>query len=148
MNRAMEEHSTRPDDIGDVPEVHFLNGLPGFPDARRFVLVPWGADGGPFSLMRSLDATAEFLVAMPGTFFSDYAPEVDDDTAAELAIGGADDALVLVIINVPDRAENATANLLGPLVINRHTRSGAQAVLSERWSTREPLFPPVLAGHL
>jgi flagellar assembly factor FliW len=44
---------------------------------------------------------------------------------------------------VPDRAENATANLLGPLVINRHSNRGVQAVLNERWSTRELLFPPV-----
>jgi flagellar assembly factor FliW len=150
MNGTMEDETTRlivevnevdstePD--ADIPEVVFERGLPGFPDAHRFVLMPWGGPGTPFSMMRCLDADAEFLVAMPGTFFPDYAPELDDEAAAELAIEGADDALVLVIVKVTDRADQATANLLGPLVLNRHTRRGIQAVQSESYGASERLF--------
>lgn len=142
MKSAMDERTESPTiEPGTIPEVHFDRGLPGFAAAKRFVLVPWGSADSPFSLMRSLDdPDLEFVVAMPGTFFPDYAPELDDDSAAELGLTQADDALVLVIVNVPDRAEDSTVNLLGPLVINRHTRRGMQAVLNEAWSTRHPLF--------
>lgn len=122
-----------------LPEMHFATGLPGFPDVHRFVLVPWGEQDSPFSILRALDGELEFLVVPPAAFFPEYEPEIDDDNAAELGLGTADDAIVLVIVTVPERVHDATANLLGPLVINRHTRQGRQVVLSEQWSTRQPL---------
>ena len=114
----------------DTPVIEMAAGLPGFPDARRFVLVEWGESGSPFSLLRSLDhGDLEFLVAAPVVLFPDYAPELDDTHAASLELTRAEDALVLVLITVTDRAENATANLLAPIVINVHTLLGAQVVL-------------------
>ena len=86
-----------------------------------------------------LDET-EFLVVNPDVFFPDYVAEIDDETADWLGLNSADDACLLVIVSVRDKAEDATANLLGPLVINRSSGRAIQAVLSERWSTRQLLF--------
>ena len=115
----------------DTPSViEMTAGLPGFPDARRFVLVEWGEAGSPFSLLRSLDhADLEFLVAAPVVLFPDYEPEVDDAHADALELTRAEDALVLVLITVTDRAEDATANLLAPIVVNLNTLRAAQVVL-------------------
>jgi flagellar assembly factor FliW len=128
----------------ELPELHFASGLPGFPDARRFVLVRLGDDLSPFSVLRSLDnpTDLEFIVTHPGLFFPDYAPEVDDDTADRLELKSADDALLLVIVTVTDPVAASTANLLGPIVVNRHTRAAAQAVLgASGYNTREALVP-------
>jgi flagellar assembly factor FliW len=128
----------------DLPELNFASGLPGFPDARRFVLVRLGDDLSPFSVLRSLDdgADLEFVVTHPGMFFPDYAPEIDDDTAERLELKSADDALLLVIVTVTDPVAASTANLLGPIVVNRHTRAAAQAVLgASSYNTRELLIP-------
>ena len=131
----------------DIPELHFASGLPGFPDARRFVLVRLGDELSPFSVLRSLDGPddpsgPEFVVTHPGLFFPDYEPEIDDDTAARLELKSADDALLLVIVTVADPVAASTANLLGPIVVNRHTRAAAQAVLgSSGYATREALVP-------
>jgi flagellar assembly factor FliW len=104
--------------------------LPGFPDARRFVLVTWGEEGSPFSVLRSLDHEAlEFLVAAPVALFPHYAPEIDDPTAESLALETAEDALVLVLVTVGERAEDATANLLAPIIVNVHSLVAAQIVL-------------------
>ena len=55
----------------------------------------------------------------------------------------ADDALLLVIVTVAKPIEASTANLLGPIVVNRHTRTAAQAVLSNSgYATREALVRP------
>jgi flagellar assembly factor FliW len=126
----------------EISEIRFPTGLPGFPDAQRFTLVEWGGDDSPFSLLRSLDAgDLEFLVTHPLTFFPDYAPEVDDETVERLGLAGPDDALVLVIVTVPEQAADATANLAGPIVINRHTLQGVQAVLSSpAYDLRTPLL--------
>ena len=122
----------------ELPELNFASGLPGFPDARRFVLVRIGDELSPFSVLRSLDgspedgAAIEFVVTHPGLFFPDYAPEIDDDTAERL----------LVIVTVTDPVATSTANLLGPIVVNRHTRAAAQAVLgASGYNTREALVP-------
>jgi flagellar assembly factor FliW len=127
------------------PVLHMPAGLPGFPDARRLVLVEWGEEGSPFRILRSLDHEAlEFLVAAPVALFPDYAPEIDDATAAALELTCAEDALVLVIVTVAERAEDATANLLAPIVLNVHTQAAAQVVLSN--APVEDLRRPLWVG--
>ena len=124
----------------DLPELHFASGLPGFPDARRFLLVRLGDEHSPFSVLRHLedDAGPEFVVTHPGLFFPDYAPEI----AGRLELKSADDALLLVIVTVADPVAASTANLLGPIVVNRTTRAAAQAVLGNSgYATREALVP-------
>ena len=126
----------------DLAELTFRRGLPGFPGERRFTLVRWGDDDGPYSLLIDLDAPElRFLVAPPSVFFPSYEVELDDATVTSLDLRSADEALVLVIISVTDRAETATANLLGPLVVNTRTRQGMQAILAESgYGTRVPLM--------
>jgi flagellar assembly factor FliW len=127
--RAEEGNATLP--ATTPPLLHFAAGLPGFPDLRRFALVRWGDEGGPLSLLRSVERPEiEFVVVPPAIFFPDYAPEIDDVTAERLGLRDADDALVLVILTVADRPADTTANLLGPVVVNQHTLEAAQVVLA------------------
>lgn len=131
---------TVPASDDDLPELRFASGLPGFPEAQRFVLV-YGADDNPFALLRSLDdPDLAFAVVSPAVFFPDYAPELDDESAARLGLLDTDDALVLVIVTVPERATDATANLLAPVVVNRRTRQASQVVLAgSDYGVRVPL---------
>ena len=47
-----------------------------------------------------------------------------------------------MIVTVTDPVSASTANLLGPIVVNRHTRAAAQAVLGNSgYATREALVP-------
>jgi flagellar assembly factor FliW len=127
----------------DTPLIEMAAGLPGFPDARRFLLVEWAPDTSPFALLKSLDHDAlEFLVVPPVAMFPDYAPELDDLEASSLGLTCAEDALVLVIVTVGDRPEDATANLLAPIVVNVHTLAAGQIVLqgSSVEDLRRPLF--------
>lgn len=124
-----------------TPVLRFAAGLPGFPDARSFVLVEWGGPDSPFSLLRCLDdPTAEFVVVPPGVFFPDYAPMLDDDTLGRLRLEGPEEALVLVMVTVREHAEDATANLMAPVVVNTRTLDAVQAVLSgSGYDLRAPL---------
>jgi flagellar assembly factor FliW len=134
--------------VGDAPgdgptELHFPAGLPGFPAAHRFSLTRWGGEDSPFSLLQSTEVDGlAFVVAHPLEFFPEYAPEVDDDTVERLGLADADDALVLVIVTVPDDVRAATANLAGPVIVNRRTLEAAQAVLADvTYDLRTPLVP-------
>jgi flagellar assembly factor FliW len=126
----------------DIPELHFRAGLPGFPGERRFALVRWGTTEGPYSVLVDLaDTDTRFLVTPPGIFFPHYEVELDDQTVAQLNLQDADEVLILMIVTLGERPEDATANLLGPVVINTRTREGLQAVLPDNgWSTKVPLL--------
>ena len=126
--------------LADV-ELTFPLGLPGFADLRRFALVHWGPEDSPYARLVSLDTPdVAFLVAPPEAFFDDYDVPLGDEDAELLKLDEASQALVLVLITVGERVEEATANLLGPLVLNTRERLGMQVVLNDRErSTRVPL---------
>lgn len=126
-----------------VQELSFAHGLPGFPGSRRFALEQWGGPDSPYSLLIDLgEPEVRFLVVPPGVFFPDYAADIDDTTAARLNVSRAEDVLVLVIVTLGETAADATANLLGPVLINLQSHEGLQAVLADSdFGTRVPLKP-------
>ena len=62
------------------PVLRFETGLPGFPEAREFVLVRLDDAGTVFSLRSSEDAGLRFLAVPPAMFFPAYAPEASPTT--------------------------------------------------------------------
>jgi len=131
----------QPPPLTAVQELAFVLPLPGFPQATRFTLEPVEEQAGVLSILRSLDQDGlEFVVALPEAFFSEYSPELDDATVERLELRSADDALVLVILTVAERIEHTTANLMAPVVVNRHTGNAVQALLvSSGYDIRTPL---------
>src|SRR5207253_2464734 len=127
-----------------LPEIRFAAGLPGFPEARRFALVQVddAAQDTPFFVLRSLeDAELELVVVPPAGFFPDYAPEVDADTVDRPGIPSGENVLALVIATLGANRAGAPANLLAPLVINRHTLDAVQTVLvASGHDVRAPLI--------
>jgi flagellar assembly factor FliW len=115
----------------EVPVIDLVHPMPGFPDDRQFVLVDLDGGGGLCS-MQSIDhPDLRFLVAPPGLFFPDYAPEIDDHTVADLDIASAEDVMVLVVLNPGDSLPSSTANLLAPVMLNTANRRACQVVLDE-----------------
>jgi flagellar assembly factor FliW len=114
----------------ELPSLEFVSPFPGFPGKTRFALVSLD-DAGLLYALHSLDEPSlRFLVVPPAPFFPEYAPEIDDVTAASLELTRAEQALVLLVLNPGDSATAATANLLAPIVVNIETRHAAQVVLS------------------
>ena len=88
-------------------------------------------DGPVLYELRSVDKPdLRFLVGVPRAFFPDYTIELDDQSCDDLELHEPADALVLVILSAGADATTTTANLLAPVVINAHTRSAAQVILS------------------
>ncbi|HVC71226.1 MAG TPA: flagellar assembly protein FliW [Acidimicrobiales bacterium] len=137
---AQESSAGRGDDSLDGAVVDFAGGLPGFPALRKFRLEVLAPDLQPFCQMRSVEESGIcFTLVAPGALFPDYKIEIDEQHVASLGLESADDALVLAIVTL---GEPPTANLLGPLVVNRHSRAAAQVVqyLSSHRAA-EPLTP-------
>ena len=125
----------------ELPTIEFSAPIPGFPDHRRFVLVRTTDDGLIYSLCSVDDPDVRFLVVPPAPFFPDYAPEVGDAVIEQLAsTRPEEDLLVLLVVTVGERADDATANLLAPVMLDRSTRRAVQVVLDENLPVRAPLL--------
>jgi flagellar assembly factor FliW len=129
------------DTATDIAEITFPAGLPGFPQAHNFELAPWGPAGSPFLLLSSTeDADIGFVVVPPWVFYPEYEFELDTGTAERLSLNASEDAVVFVVVTLRERPADSTLNLLGPIVVNRHSHEAAQVVLpSAGYSVRAPL---------
>ena len=115
---------------GELPEITIPAGIVGFPGAHRFALVSV-SDDVPCFVLRSLDdENAQFVVVPPTVYFPEYAPSLDDGTATSLGLEDAEDALLLSVVTLGERAEETTANLFAPIVVNARTRTAAQVLLT------------------
>jgi flagellar assembly factor FliW len=121
--------------------LHFAAGLPGFPHLHDFVMAPWGPETSPFSTIIAVDdPDVGFIVVSPFVFHPDYDFELDSGTAKRLGLVAAEMAYVVCIVTLQDRPEDATINLLGPIVVNTASGEACQAVLPNGgYQTRTPL---------
>ncbi|MFA5262803.1 MAG: flagellar assembly protein FliW [Opitutaceae bacterium] len=129
----------------DTAAGHMLKlpqGLIGFPQHTSFELL-YQPDQLPFRWMRLHGPEiVHFVVIEPQGIIPDYEPELFDEDAASLGITSPTDALVLNIVTVSHGAiASATANLIGPIIVNRRTGVAKQVVLANhsRYDARYPL---------
>lgn len=129
---------TSPDNQLELPQ-----GLIGFANYKRAELL-YLPDHLPFLWMKLHSPTDDlhFIVIEPGGIVPGYEPEIFDNDAEQLDLRDPAEAMILNIVTL--RRQNpveATANLIGPLVVNRRTRIGRQLVISNysRYSANHPL---------
>jgi flagellar assembly factor FliW len=135
---------TQTSQIVGTPVLRFAAGLPGFAGVHRFALVEVFGPESPFALLRSIeDPDLAFVVTHPTPFFPTYAVDLDDAAADQLKLGGSDDAIVLLIVTLGDTLEASTANMRGPIVVNRTTGEAMQVVLQDDGTTTKT---PLLAA--
>jgi flagellar assembly factor FliW len=118
-------------------------GLIGFADVDRVELI-YNPEELPFMWLRAVDNHAlNFIVVEPQGLVPGYAIEMSDDDAAMLGVEHVADTLLFNIVNFrADAPETTTVNLIGPIVVNRHTRIARQIVISNfsDFSARHPLL--------
>lgn len=125
-------------EIDERQIITFPNGLFGFETLHEFALLD--ATQQPFYWLQSIDMDeVAFVLIKPYIFRSDYNPSVmnSDLEALSLKDCSEDNALVFSIVTFLEDNQNMTANLQGPVIINRHERLGRQCISTDsRWQTR------------
>jgi flagellar assembly factor FliW len=126
-------------EIDERQRVTFPSGLFGFETVKDFVLID--ADRQPFYWLQSLEAEhIAFIIINPFLFRPDYELDIDDELLRDIGISSPDKALIFSIVTIP-AAGPMTANLQGPLIINRDTRVGRQGILTDpRWKTKHDIM--------
>jgi len=102
-------------------------GLLGFETVKKYVLLA-NPEEEPFMWLQMLDnASQGFVVVSPAAALPDYSPDINPQDAEFLGLESSADAIVLLIVTVHSNGE-ATANLKGPIILNRHTLIGRQVI--------------------
>lgn len=130
-------------DVDESRTITFQGGLLGFPNSLTYAVVE--IEDSPYLWLQSADEPdVAFLAVTPFVFFPDYELELSDDDERALEVADASQVEVLTVLTVHrsgTEADQITANLLGPIVLNVETRRALQLVLDDddRYSTRVPL---------
>ena len=132
-------------DVDERQKIIFPQGLFGFENLKNYLLLD--AERQPFYWLQSIDMEqVAFVLLSPFLFRPDYELNISNEELAEIGINAPEKALVFSIITIPPDGSPMTANLQGPLVINRDTRTGKQAVLSDtRWKTKHDIMAELAA---
>jgi flagellar assembly factor FliW len=120
----------------------FTEGIPGFPDRKKFVIVQ-EEEIAPFEWLLNIDDEMDlrFAVVNPLCVHPEYNPDIPDSFIRDLEITSSDEAIMYVIVTIQDNLADTTVNLAGPVIINTKKRLAKQILLdSDEYSTKEPLM--------
>lgn len=126
-------------EIDESRIIAFPLGIPGFPDAKRFVLLEYKEH---IQWLQAVDdPELAFIVTDPFSFFPEFSFTVDDETEKFLDVDDPSGIVVLVLLTVG--SEGVTANLRAPIVINSARYKGTQVLLEdERYAFKTPFPKP------
>ena len=115
-------------------------GLLGFEEYTDFELSE--SEFKPFMVMQSVqDANLSFFLIDPFLFRPDYEMDIDDETLLKIDIESPSDVIVLAIVTIPSDGSSVTANLQGPVIINRKNGKAMQVALGDsRWATKHDIL--------
>lgn len=128
-------------EVPDEALLTFPEGVIGFREAKRFVLFEC-SDDGLFKWLQSCDRPdLAFVICEASVVVANYQILLGEKERQVLQLENPEDAVVCLILVIPKDPVEATANLLGPLVMNTETRLGMQVVVvNPQYSTRHRLF--------
>jgi len=114
-------------EVNEKQRVHFSEGIIGFKDIHDYFLLD--SREGPFYwLQAQKDPDLAFLLINPRLFMPDYRLGVPENDLKSLGIETEDDILDFTIVTVPEDHDKISANLMGPIVINRKTHAAKQVI--------------------
>ena len=109
--------------------IQFPSGLLGFEKFSRYALIEESAQS-VFKWLQCLEyKNLAFIVIQPELFISNYSPIIPPSELKTISLVGIEEALVMVIVSIPGNDPNLmTANLQGPILINKKELIGAQFI--------------------
>jgi flagellar assembly factor FliW len=130
-------------DVDERQRIRFPDGILGFEELKDYALLD--AAQSPFYWLQSLDRVeVAFVLIEPRMFKPEYSPDVEPQELEEIGVASAEDALVFAIVTVPEDTRRMTANLQGPVIINKKTRIGRQSIsLNPKWGVRHYILDEI-----
>lgn len=128
-------------EIEESEIITFTQGMPGFPEYKKFVLIGLEADLPIAMLQSTEEMNINFVVAYPFVFNKDYSFDISEDDKEDLQITEKSEIITYSIMTLKENFAQSTLNLLAPVVINANKKLGKQIVLND--NERYPLQYPI-----
>ena len=109
--------------------IAFPDGIPGFPNSTRYLLMSENADEELFFWLQSVDeGDVAFTLMDVYKVLPDYDPHVEEEEV--LSLGEISDTPLLIynIVVIPDYVKEMRVNLRAPVVMNLYTGLGKQVI--------------------
>jgi flagellar assembly factor FliW len=132
-------------EISERQVIHFPVGIYGFGQLHEYALLDSGQP--PFYWLQSLEnAGIAFVMINPYVLRPDYVLDIPGEDLEAIQYESEEDILVFAIVTIPEDETKMSANLQGPVVINRVRQLGRQAIsLNQQWRTKHYIIEE-LAG--
>jgi hypothetical protein len=115
------------------------DGFFGFEEYHEFALLD--SEVPPFFWVASIQEEGPtFVLIDPFIFRPDYEIDLSDDVLKKLELKSPTDALIFVLVTVSDPETPPTANLQGPLVVNKKNKKAMQVVAGGSWKTKHDIM--------
>jgi len=126
---------------GDI--FHFEEGVFGFHDQKKYVVVKNPDPGLPFDWLQSIEMSElAFVITDPFFFKETYEFDVPEVVQESLDIWDPGDVLIYAITVICEDMKLSTMNLRAPLILNTRTKLGCQIILdNESYPVKFRLFP-------
>ncbi len=118
--------------VSEDQKIVFEDGIYGFETLKEYYLLDFEQE--PFYWLQSVDVKeVAFVIINPQNFKSDYKLVINDSEYKELGFRDEEDInknlLHFCIVTIPqDDPKKMTANLLGPIIINKKSKRAKQAL--------------------
>lgn len=123
--------------------INFPNGILGFENSNRLVLIDFPGNS-LFKFLQDVDnANVSFILINPWDFFEDYEIDIPDKELDTIDLNPQIENTLEVysIVTLGKNLEESTANLLAPVIINIKSKIGKQYVLTyTSYSTKHKLM--------
>lgn len=127
-------------EVDERQKIYFPYGLFGFEGMKNFVLLD--ASQQPFYWLQSMDLVEiAFVLIDPRLFRNDYSLDIDEEELKEIGIEDEKDILDFAIVTIPENSSKMTANLQGPILINKRSKVGRQSISrNSKWKVRHMIM--------
>ena len=117
----------------------FPEGLVGFEDLQKFVVMPNEKEGPLFWIQSVEDPQIAFILTDPTSFYFDYKVVPDGREREKLGIDENGECLIVSVVSVSPERE-ITLNLAAPILFAPETNRALQVILEgTNFSPRTPL---------
>lgn len=123
-------------EVSERQRIYFPEGIIGFEDVKYYYLLD--SREGPFYWLQAENIPElAFLLVNPRLFMEDYKLMVRKEDIDSLNPESREDIIDFAIVTVPDDPSRISANLMGPIIINRKTKVAKQVIsLNEEYTVK------------
>ena len=128
-------------DVEESKVITFKEGLPGFPQIHRFMVLEL-EELKPFYYLQALDdPPISLFIVNPFLVDPTYEFRLADSDMEDINSTNSAELTVYAVATIPNDPSKATLNLMAPIVINDRVRCGKQVILHEsKYLVKHPLF--------